>query len=56
MPNSSTSGDVGLLRDVLEDGLEGGALVGGLSPVFSGLMYDIIVVDDPRPRFWDRGL
>ena len=50
-PSSSTSGDVGLLRDARDVGLDGGTFVAGLSPVFVGFMYDIIVVEDPRLRF-----
>ena len=53
IPNSSTPGDVGLLREAREDGLDGGAPVVGLSPVLRGLIYEIIVVDEPSPLFWE---
>ena len=50
MPISSTSGVVARLREAADAGLDGGALIGGLSPVLRGLMYEIIVVEDPNPR------
>ena len=56
IPSSSTSGELRRLREAAEggreggrdDGREGGRSVTGSSPVFVGLIYDIIVFDDPN--------